>query len=222
VGKQDSSTVNNAIAGLKRSTRTDVLKVATTRAVTQGMQQNADWSTATDIQGVAGRWADCAEALDANAQVIAGLEAQLRAAVLKQCTLRRTWQATKVQVLSTVTVFCAGSADRVKAWCLDVLTRERHGLLDAPADLTLNPGTAFGDAEARWAKGPAGHGFLAQYATDPGSPATISAAIACTRPSLALKGMTPGAALSVRVAAIDPASPTGQTGWTAWVLGNAR
>ncbi len=73
-----------------------------------------------------------------------------------------------------------------------------------------------------WAKGPAGHGFLAQYAADPETPATISAAIACTKPSLALLGMTPGAKLSVRVAAIDPVSPTGQSAWSAWVVGNAR
>lgn len=43
-----------------------------------------------------------------------------------------------------------------------------------------------------------------------------------TAPGRALKGMTPGAKVSVRVAAIDPASPTGQSAWSAWVLGNAR
>jgi hypothetical protein len=64
--------------------------------------------------------------------------------------------------------------------------------------------------------------FLAQHATDPATAATISAPVPCTKPKLALTRITSGAALRFRVAAIDPASPTGMSPWSAWVVGSAR
>jgi hypothetical protein len=110
----------------------------------------------------------------------------------------------------------------VKGFNLDVVTHARIGLLGAPIDLTVKPGKAVGEVLAAWAKGVAGHGFLAQHATDPGNPATISAPVPCTKPKLLATGLTSGAALSFRVAAIDPASPTGMSPWSAWVVGSAR
>jgi hypothetical protein len=35
-------------------------------------------------------------------------------------------------------------------------------------------------------------------------------------------GAWPGTAVSFRIAAVDPKSPTGISPWSAWVLGNAR
>ena len=61
-----------------------------------------------------------------------------------------------------------------------------------------------------------------QHASDPNTAATIAAAAACTKQKLTLTGMPAGASLSVRVAAIDPASSTGQSPWSAWVVGNAK
>jgi hypothetical protein len=113
-------------------------------------------------------------------------------------------------------------ADRVRAFAFDLITRRKLGALDAPEGLAVNPGSASGEVEAAWAKGVAGHGFVVQHATDPGDPTTISAPIPSTRPWLTLDGVPSQTNVSVRVAAIDPASSTGQSPWSAWVTGNAR
>jgi hypothetical protein len=57
---------------------------------------------------------------------------------------------------------------------------------------------------------------------DPGNPATVSLPQACTKTTFKLDGMPSGAGVSFRIAAIDPASATGQTAWTAWVAGSAK
>ena len=129
--------------------------------------------------------------------------------------------ASKKQVVTNVTVYCGGSADKVTGFSLEVITHGRIGLLAAPVDLTVNPGALPGEVESKWTKGVAIHGFVVQHATDPTNAATISASIPSTKPKFALAGLPSNANVSVRVAAIDPASPTGQSPWTAWVIGNA-
>jgi hypothetical protein len=196
--------------------------VSTTRSVTQAMKQSPDWATATDVQAAVAVWGKAADAIDADTKLIADLRAQLKNVEAALASHRRDWVASKVQVTATVTVFCGGSADKVKGFNLDVRTHARIGLLGAPIDLTVNPGKDPGQVDGAWAKGLARHGFLAQHATDPNQPATVSAAIPCTKPKLTLSGLASGATVSLRIAAIDPASPTGMSPWSAWVLGNAR
>ena len=125
-------------------------------------------------------------------------------------------------MLSTVTVFCGGSADLVTGFNLDVVSHTRIGALAAPIDLAVNPGTVPGEVVAKWTKGLAIHGFVVQHATDPTNAATISAPTPRTKRRFTLGGLTSGANVSLRVAAIDPASSTGQSPWSAWVVGNAR
>jgi hypothetical protein len=86
----------------------------------------------------------------------------------------------------------------VKGFNLDVIAHARIGLLGAPIDLTVSPGKDLGQARAAWMKGLARHGFLAQHATDPNQPATVSARVPCTKPKLLLSGLTPGASVSFR------------------------
>jgi hypothetical protein len=130
--------------------------------------------------------------------------------------------ASRKQVLSTVTVYCAGSADTEKGFGLDVVHRGRLGPQPTPVGLTVNPGTEPGEIVAKWTKGIAIHGFVAQHATDTSNAATLSPSIPCTKPKFVLDGLTSNASMSFRIAAIDPASPTGQSPWSAWVLGNAK
>ncbi len=201
---------------------TDALKVSVTHSLAQAMQQSPDWASATDVQNAVKTWGKDADSIDANAKVIANLRAQLKAAEAQQEGLRRDWQASKKQVLSTVTVYCGGSADKVKGFNLDVVTRARLGALPTPANLAVNPGKLPGEVVSTWDKGLAAHGFLVQHATDPTNAATISMPTACTKARFTLDGMPSSANVSIRVAAINPASPTGQTPWSAWVVGNAR
>ena len=217
-----NATAANAVATIKRKTNTDTLRVSVTHDLSQAMSQSTNWSAATDVQSAVKAWGAGADAIDANAKTIANLRAQLKAAEAKQLTLRRTWTAAKKQVLSNVTVFCGGSADMVKTFTLDVITRTTVGALPAPIDLAVNPGKVLGEVVTTWEKGLATHGFLVQHATDPTNAATVSAYIPSTKPKLTLGSLPQGANVSVRVAAIDPASPTGMSPWTAWVVGNAR
>jgi len=109
-----------------------------------------------------------------------------------------------------------------RSFNLEVVTHARIGLLGSPEDLSVNPGTLPGEVVSTWTKGVAIHGFLVQHATDPTNAATISPPIASTKPKLTLEGLTSNPNVSFPVAAIDPASPTGQSPWSAWVVGNAR
>jgi hypothetical protein len=222
MSKPKKAPVNRAVATIKQPMGTDAAKVSVTSSVSQAMAKSPDWVAATVVQSAVSAWTSDATALDANTKLIANLRAQLAVAESKQGELRRNWAASKMQVMSAVTVFCGGSADRVKAFNLDVVTRYKLGPLATPSNLAVNPGAQPGLGVAQWAKGPARHGFLVQHTTDPSNPATISAPMASTKTRFSLDGLTSGATVSMRVAAIDPASPTGQTSWSAWVVGNAR
>jgi hypothetical protein len=207
---------------MKKATGNDAAKVSTTRSLAQAMKQSPDWAAATTVQTAVTAWSKAADAIEASVAGIANLRAQLSNAEATLASQRRDWAASRVQVTTTVTVFCAGNADKVKGFALDVVTHARIGLLGAPIDLTVNPGKVVGEVLGAWAKGVAGHGFLAQHATDPNTAATVSAAVPCTKPKLLLSGLTSGTSISFRVAAIDPASPTGMSPWSAWVVGNVR
>jgi hypothetical protein len=222
MSKSKKATVERATATIKKATHTDVLKVSVTSSISQAMQQSPSWATATDVQTAVKAWSADATAIATNATLIAALREQLGAAEIKQVGLRRDWVAGKQQVLSTITVFCGGSADMVKGFNLDVVTHARIGLLAAPQGLAVNPGKVAGEVVAKWAKGIAVHGFVVQHATDPTNAATVSAPTPSTKPRFTLDGMVSSANVSVRVAAIDPASPTGMSPWSAWVVGNAR
>jgi hypothetical protein len=220
--KAKKAPVDHAVATIKTSTGTDALKVSVTDTLAAAMAKSPNWAAATDVQTAVKGWTTNASALDANAQIVTGLHAQFLTAVAKQRELRRDWVAGKKHVTSTVTVFCGGSADMVKSFNLDVITHGRLGLLVAPTGLAVNPGAAAGEVEVKWTKGVAIHGFVVQHATDPANATTVSASIPTTKPKLVLTGLASNASVSFRVAAIDPASPTGQSPWSAWVLGNAR
>jgi hypothetical protein len=220
--KSSAAPVDKASATIKSSTNTDSLKVSVTATLAQTMAKSPDWAAATGVQTAVQAWTGSATAIGANTQTVQGLKAQLAAAEVKQRGLRRDWVAARKQVISSVTVYCGGSADKVTGFGLDVIAHGRIGLLAAPIDLTVNPGTLPGEVVCEWTKGVAGHGFVVQHATDPNNAATVSGSIPSTKPKWVLDGLASGAAVSVRVAAIDPASPTGQSPWTSWILGNAK
>jgi hypothetical protein len=214
--------VDRAVARISKARRTDAQKVSVTQATIQGMQQSPSWSQATALQAAVKPWGTTADAMSTNATTIANLKKQLAAAEAKQATLRRDWQVQLTSVLSAATLFCDGSADTMKSFGLDVAQYGRLGALPVPADLVVHPGKVGGEVEAAWSRGNARHGFLVQHATDPATPATVSLPTACTKVTFKLDGLPSGANVSFRVAAIDPASSTGQSPWSAWVAGSAK
>jgi hypothetical protein len=220
--KSKKPPVDRATATTHLPLRTDADKVTLTRQLAQAMPASPDWTTSPALQALVKAWSADADAIEAQAKKAGDLRTQLRAVVAQQYANRRDWQVTKAQVMSTATGVCGGSADRLKALSLDVIEHARVGALAAPAGLAVNPGKLSGDITAAWTKGIAKHGFLAQHASNPADATTYSSSIACTRAKLTLHGMPSGSSISFRVAAIDPASPTGQSPWSAWVLGNVR
>ena len=222
IGKSKKPPVERAVATIHKARGNDSVKVSTTSSVTQAMKQSPDWASATGVQTAVTAWSKAADALGAGATGIANLRAQLKTAEAAQAALRRDWDTTRLGVTTAVTVFAAGSAETVLGFNLDVVSHARIGPLGAPIDLTVNPGKDPGQVQAAWAIGVAVHGFVAQHATDPNTAATLSAPIPCTKSKLLVSGLTSGASLSFRVAAIDPTSATGMSPWSAWVVGNAR
>jgi hypothetical protein len=61
------------------------------------------------------------------------------------------------------------------------------------------------------------YGLADGYATNVADATTYSQPMVCSKRSFKLPLQTPGTAISLRVMALDPALPTGQTNWSAWV-----
>jgi hypothetical protein len=222
MSKSKKPPVDQAVATVHGVTTTDVQKVQVTHQIFQAMQSSPDWSLSPTLQAAAKAWDADATTLDAGATAIASLRTQLRNATAKQASTRRDWRASKTLVEGIVTVVCAGAADRVKALSLDVVSHARLGALAAPTGLVAGTGLLNGEAIVSWVKRLAKHGFVVRLATDANAPATFSMPVVSTKRKLTLGGLPHGASLSFRVAAIDPASATGQSPWSAWVLGILR
>jgi hypothetical protein len=222
MSKNKKPPVDRAVATIKRPIRTDAQKVTVTHEISQAMQSSPDWSASSALQTAVKAWDAEATNIDAQAKVLAGLRADTKTALAKLASLRCDWQVAKVQVMGTATSVCAGSPDRVKALNLDVLVHTRIGALAVPVGLAGVPGTGNGEVTLTWTRGNAIHGWLVQYATDPANPASFSTPSPSTKRKLTLNGLPHSANLSFRVAAIDPASPTGMTPWSAWVVATVR
>ena len=214
--------VDKAAPVLHKPMQTDVEKVQATRSTTQSMQASASWSAASDVQAATKVWNTAADSIEANAKVIAQLKDQLKTAESKQRTYRRDWRAARAQVLGSVNVFCAGSADAVKAFNFDVRSHAFIGAQAAPENLTVASGKDPGDATASWSRGTAHHGFVVQYATDVATPASYSALTPCTKTKYTVSGLPSGSNVHFRIAAVDPTSKSGIGPWCAWAAGTAR
>jgi hypothetical protein len=196
--------------------------VTLTRQIGQAMQSSPDWAKAADLQSAVKVWNGDADAIEANGKAIVNLRGELKTAEAKQRARRQNWAVSTGHVLSTATVLCNGSPERVAGLALDVETRGRVGTLGMIASLVVHPGKASGEVTASWPRGNLRHGFVVQHATDPANPATVSPQIPWTKTRFTLGGLPANAMVSFRVAPIDPASPTGVGPWTAWVAGSAR
>jgi hypothetical protein len=222
MSKTKTPPVNRAVAVIRRPKRTDAQKVSLTQTIAAAMAASPSWPQATDLQAAVKVWSADAGAIDANAKAITALREQLKTALAHQNALRSAWGTSTAHVLSTATVFCAGSVETVQSLALDVESHARHGALGVVAGLAVNPGKGSGEVVASWLRGNASRGFVVQHASDAGNPATYATPTPWTKTRFTLGGLATNAAVSFRVAAIDPTSATGTGPWTAWVLGNAR
>ena len=221
--KAKTKVVDKAAATIRLATLTDAQKVSVAHDVTTLAKQNPGWAAALDLQAATTAWTKAADQIGSNATQIGQLKLQLHNLETQQLGARRAWRAAKKQVLGAADVLCAGSADELKAYGFEVLTRTPAGTPVAPLDtLTTAPGKAVGQAVVSWLKGSARHGFVVQHGTDVANAASYSAPIPCTATKCTLSGAPSGSNVYFRVAAIDSSSPTGQTAWSAWVSGTVR
>jgi len=218
-----SKPVDRAVPVLRKPKANDAAKVASARATVTAMQASGLWNTNPALQATGTAWNTVTDALDANVKVVADLRNKLAAAVSAQRALRRDWTDAMRHTTASVAVATQGSADQVHELGFDVRTQAMPGNgLAVPSGLTTVVSKTVGEAIVKWARGQARHGFIVQHATDVANAATISLPIPCTKATFKLQGLPSGSIVHVRVAAIDPTSPSGHTEFTDWVPVSAR
>lgn len=223
MSKKAKKAVDRAVATVRLATLTDAQKVSVARDVMASAKVAPGWVTAPELQAAFAAWNKAADEIEAQASQIGQLRLALQTLETKQLGSRRSWRAGKKQVLGAVDVLCAGSADDLKAYGFEVLSRTSPGAqIATPDGLKTASGKVLGDVTVSWPKGSARHGFVVQHGTDVANSATYSAPIPCTSRKFTLKGGVSGSIVHFRVAAIDPSSPTGMTAWSAWVSGTVR
>jgi len=216
--------VDRAIPVLRKpKNANDAALVAATEATAAAMQGSCLWNSNPALQASANAWTAAATAITGNGATIADLRKKLAIATANQRGLRRNWVDALKHTLASVSVVTQGSADQVHELGFDVRTHTTPGgLTPTPVGLAARQSKVVGEAIVYWDRGSARHGFLVQHATDVANAATISLPIACTKTKFKLSGLASGSTVHFRIAAIDPASPQGQSAWTDWVPAQAR
>jgi len=222
MSKKKAKPVDRAVPVIRKPKQTDAEKISVTRATTTAMKGSPTWIGSPALQAVTTTWNASADSIEGNAKVIADLRSKLAVAEAAQRGFRVAWAVETKQVIAIAATACGGSADLVHGLGLDVFTHAVLGPLAAPANLTTSQGAVMGSAVLTWARGNARHGFVVQHATDPASPATLSMPVPCTRTRFTFVGGQPSAVVHLRVAAIDPSSPTGMSPWSDWVACTTR
>ena len=175
------------------------------------------WAEAVEVQAATATWSTETDNLDASHNSIAELESRLAAARTNHLAVLRRWEVRRRGALNAVNAYCDGSKDRVQGFGLGVLTRTAPSETTVPEGLRGRRSKVIGVATVVWTTRRGNHGFMVQHATDPTDAATFSAPIMSSRGTFELTGQTPGATIHVRVLALDPSLPTGQTEYTPWV-----
>jgi hypothetical protein len=219
---QKAKPVDKATPVIRKPKGTDGAKVTVTRSVTTAMKVTPQWNASPTLQAAVTAWNAAADSVESNAKSIADTRTKLATLEANQRANRQSWKATTKQVTGIVSVVCEGSPDLVHALGFDVFTHVGAIAQVAPSGLVTLPGTVVGEAAVSWQRGTAKHGFLVQRASDPANPATIAAAIPCTRTKYKIEGAVSSSVVHFRVAAIDPTTPSGTSPWSDWVACTVR
>ena len=170
------------------------------------------------VQTATNAWATENTTLDTNAQTIAGLEKQLGVSRANQLVNLRRWTLQRQGVLSAINLFCDGSSDTMATFGVAVASSTRARRRRARRSASWRRKDKVSRAVAwQWFLTPQNrYGFMVQHATNVADATTYSQPMACSKRSFKLLLQTPGTTISLRVMALDPALPTGQTDWSGW------
>jgi hypothetical protein len=222
VRKTKAKPVDRAKPVIRKPKTSDGEKITVTRSMTTAMKGSSLWASSPNLQASVGAWNKAADAVEANAKLIADARSNLAALEATQRVARHAWVVTTRQVTADADTASQGSADMVHSLGFDVVIHVPAGTLEAPTGLVTLPGTALGEAVIAWQRGKARHGFIVQRAADVANPASYVAPVPCTKTKCAIAGLAPAAVVHFRVAAIDPTSDTGASPWSEWVACTVR
>jgi hypothetical protein len=201
-----------------KARRTTADKVSLTRSLSTSMKTSSHWSSAAELQSSVASWNASADALEANAALIAHLRDQLDQAQLVQRTTLQDWAAGTAHVFANVDILAGGDVETLQSLGFVPAVRGAPLAPNVPDHVTSLPGKLPGQAMVRWDPGVSEHrGYVVQHGTDAANAATYSAPVVSTKRRYLLTGASPASVVQFRVAAIDPSSPAGQTAWSLWV-----
>jgi hypothetical protein len=206
-----------AVPILTEGSETPTDKVSAAIVHITAIKSSPEWATAPEVQTATAAWETVNTKLDENNTLIADLESQLKKARTSQLAEVRRWEVRKRGLLTAVNAVCDGSKDRVNAFGLGVQQRTSQPQAGVPEGLRARRSKTVGKATAVWNSRPGHYGFMVQYATNPADAATYSPPIVVSRAKFELARQVPGSKVYVRVLALDPSLPTGQTEFTSWV-----
>jgi hypothetical protein len=212
------SKADHATARFTERMVTEPEKVSGAQAHITSIKASANWAAATAVQTATNAWATETTAVDTTAQLIASLEKQIGVARANQLVNLRRWSQQRQATLSAIDVFCDGSKDTMLTFGVAVAAPTAHEPASTPVGLISRKDKVSRAVAWQWFLTPANrYGFMVQHATNVADATTYSQPTSCSKRSFKLLSQTPGTTISLRVMALDPALPTGQTDWSAWV-----
>ena len=185
------------------------------------MQASSHWAAAAELQSSVTSWNQAANALEADAALIAHLRDQLAQAQLSQRLNQQNWAAGAKHVFSNVDILAGGDAETMQSLGFVPVVRAPVAQL-VPDHVTSALGKLPGQAVVKWDPGVLGRrGYVVQHGTDVAI-AAATVPVVSTKRRYVITGASPASVVQLRVAAIDPSSPTSQTAWTPWVAVTVR
>jgi hypothetical protein len=206
-----------ALASMPGATGTPVEMVDTGTLAISGINGSSSLPGAPDVQVALGFFTTENDNLAANNKKKDDLRQKLAQAEADEVTIVRRWGLRRAGLLHAVNVACDGSKEKVQAFNLNVVQRNKRPPASVPADLHQAKSKKPTTAVVAWTPNKGGDGYLLQHATNMNDPATYTPPIMCTRARFALPGQALAATLYFRVLALDPGLPGGQSEYTAWL-----
>jgi hypothetical protein len=209
---------DSAIARFTEPMDTEAEKVSGAETHIAAIKASANWGAATAVQTATNAWATGTTTVDTEAQTIANLEKELGVARTNQLANVRRWTFLRQAVLGAINAFSDGSRDTMLTFGVAVASATAHAPASSPIGLMVRKGKVSRTVAWQWFLTPKNrYGFMVQHATNVADATTYSQPMMCSKRSFKLLLQTPGATISLRVMALDPALPTGQTDWSGWV-----
>jgi hypothetical protein len=206
-----------AAATMPGPTSTPVEMVTTGNAAITAVSGSPALASAPEVQTALGLFATENANLEANNKKKEALRQELSQTEAEGVTIVRRWGLRRQGLLHAVNTFADGSKEKVQSLNLGTIQRSKLPPAGVPANLKQAHSKKPTTVVVTWSKTKGADGYMVQYASNPADPATYAAPVMCTRARFALLGQTLGATIHVRVRALDPELPDGQSDYTPWL-----